>query len=186
MYDPDAKLIRFGARDYDAETGRWTTPDPLGFDSGDTNFYIYVSNDPVNQTDIYGLSWLLDVRDFTAGFTSVLSFGGSDIILDQLGDAGRIAPCSDAYTAGGWAGTAAGVLAGGKGLLNLTKNYTKAKHVFWSGGDVAKNAAMDFAKSNGMKTLEMTTGGRIMNALHPYFPRSISNPIWDGLSRNLA
>jgi hypothetical protein len=58
--------------------------------------------------------------------------------------------------------------------------------VFWSGGDVAKNAAMDFAKANGMKTLEMTTGGRIMNTVSPYLPRSISSRIWDGLSRNFA
>ncbi|RZJ91406.1 MAG: hypothetical protein EOO20_05110 [Chryseobacterium sp.] len=58
--------------------------------------------------------------------------------------------------------------------------------VFWSGGEVAKNAAMDFAKSNGMKTLEMTTRGRVMNTISPYLPRSISNPIWNSLSRSFA
>lgn len=58
--------------------------------------------------------------------------------------------------------------------------------VFWSGGDVAKNAAMDFAKSNGMQTLEMTTGGRIMNSVSPFLPRSVSGPIWDSLSGNFA
>lgn len=30
---------------------------------------------------------------------------------------------------------------------------------------MAKNAAMDFAKANGMKTLEMTAVGRIMNTV---------------------
>lgn len=58
--------------------------------------------------------------------------------------------------------------------------------MFWSGGNVAKTAAADFAKTNGMKTLEMTTGGRIMNSVSPYLPRSVSSPIWDGLSRNFA
>jgi RHS repeat-associated protein len=31
LYDSDTGLARFGARDYDAATGRWTTKDPVGF-----------------------------------------------------------------------------------------------------------------------------------------------------------
>jgi RHS repeat-associated protein len=30
-YDPDTKLVRFGVRDYDSETGRWTAKDPIRF-----------------------------------------------------------------------------------------------------------------------------------------------------------
>ncbi|MFZ2783498.1 MAG: hypothetical protein WAZ36_03805 [Sediminibacterium sp.] len=37
-----------------------------------------------------------------------------------------------------------------------------------------------------MKTLEMTTRGSIMNTVSPYLPRSISNPIWNSLSRGFA
>jgi hypothetical protein len=58
--------------------------------------------------------------------------------------------------------------------------------VFWSGGNLAKTAAADFAATNGMKTLEMTTGGRIMNFISPYLPRSVSSPIWNQLSSNFA
>jgi RHS repeat-associated protein len=54
LYDPDTKLVRFGARDYDAESGRWTTKDPIGFLGGDANLYAYVLNDPVNAVDILG------------------------------------------------------------------------------------------------------------------------------------
>ena len=55
LYDPDTRLTRFGARDYDAETGRWTTKDPIGFLGGDSNLYAYVMNDPINFVDSDGL-----------------------------------------------------------------------------------------------------------------------------------
>ncbi len=55
LYDPSTKLVRFGRRDYDAEAGRWTAKDPLLFESGDTNLYAYVSNDPINSIDPTGL-----------------------------------------------------------------------------------------------------------------------------------
>jgi RHS repeat-associated protein len=48
LYDSDTKLTRYGLRDYDAETGRWTTKDPGGFSSG-PNLYIYADNNPVNE-----------------------------------------------------------------------------------------------------------------------------------------
>jgi uncharacterized protein RhaS with RHS repeats len=49
-------LVRFGARDYDAETGRWTGKDPIGFNGGDTELYGYVGNDAINLIDSSGLS----------------------------------------------------------------------------------------------------------------------------------
>jgi RHS repeat-associated protein len=58
--------------------------------------------------------------------------------------------------------------------------------VFWSGGEVAKSGAADFAAANGMKTLEMTPKGGIMNTVSPFLPRSVSNPIWNNLSTNFA
>ena len=48
---PIRELVHFGARDYDAETGRWTAKDPILFAGGDTNLYGYVLNDPVNRMD---------------------------------------------------------------------------------------------------------------------------------------
>jgi RHS repeat-associated protein len=54
MYDRDTGLVRHGARDYDAETGRWTAKDPIRFKCRDTNLYGYVLNDPINSIDPTG------------------------------------------------------------------------------------------------------------------------------------
>jgi RHS repeat-associated protein len=54
LYTPETGLVRLGARDYDAQIGRWTTPDRLGFYGGDTNLFAYAANDPVNYVDPRG------------------------------------------------------------------------------------------------------------------------------------
>jgi len=54
LYDGDTGLVRFGARDYDSEVGRFTAKDPALF-AGDTNLYAYVRNDPLNRRDDFGL-----------------------------------------------------------------------------------------------------------------------------------
>ena len=53
FYDQHTKLTRFGARDYDAYIGRWTTKDPIGLNGG-LNVYRYVGSDPVNGIDPEG------------------------------------------------------------------------------------------------------------------------------------
>jgi RHS repeat-associated protein len=54
LYDSDTKLVRFGAREYDAETGRWTAKDPILWKGKQANLYAYVGNDPVNRIDLTG------------------------------------------------------------------------------------------------------------------------------------
>src|SRR5207248_2276878 len=60
LYDSDTKLLRLGARDYDAEVGRWTVKYPILFDGGSTNLYVYASNDPVNGADPNGTLFPID------------------------------------------------------------------------------------------------------------------------------
>ena len=52
--NPLTNHLSFGRRDYDPSTGRWTTPDPLGFTAG-PNLYTYVSNRPLTHLDPLGL-----------------------------------------------------------------------------------------------------------------------------------
>lgn len=51
IYDLHTGLVRFGARDYDPRTGRWTSKDPIRFGGGDPNLYGYVLSDPINFLD---------------------------------------------------------------------------------------------------------------------------------------
>ena len=55
LYDEDTKLVHFGYRVYDPQTGRWLSKDPLLFGGGDSNLYGYVLQDPVNGIDPSGL-----------------------------------------------------------------------------------------------------------------------------------
>jgi len=54
-YDEETGLYYYRARYYDAEVGRFISEDPIRFDGG-INFFAYVGNNPVNQTDPEGLS----------------------------------------------------------------------------------------------------------------------------------
>ena len=78
LYDRDTGLTRFGARDYDPHTGRWTAKDPIGLNGG-INLYAYVNNNPINYVDPSGLlvqanynrtTGELSVRDRDTGKTA--------------------------------------------------------------------------------------------------------------------
>ncbi|MEZ4221843.1 MAG: RHS repeat-associated core domain-containing protein [Polyangiaceae bacterium] len=56
IHDADTRLVRFGARDYDPQVGRWTAKDPLGFVVREVNAYTYSGGDPVNRIDVVGLN----------------------------------------------------------------------------------------------------------------------------------
>lgn len=55
LFDADTGLTRFVWRDYDADTGRFTALDPMGARGGDSDWYGYCVDDPVNRVDVWGL-----------------------------------------------------------------------------------------------------------------------------------
>lgn len=54
LYDIQTKLVRLGARDYDASIGGWTVKDPILFGGIDPNLYRYTFSDPINFIDSDG------------------------------------------------------------------------------------------------------------------------------------
>ncbi len=51
LYDTETELLRFGVRDYDPTSGRWVSKDPVLWDGGQENLFVYVGNNPVNLID---------------------------------------------------------------------------------------------------------------------------------------
>ena len=53
LHDRGLGFVRFDWRDYDAFTGRWTAPGPIGGAEGDPDWYGYCLDDSV-QTEYLG------------------------------------------------------------------------------------------------------------------------------------
>ena len=93
--------------------------------------------------------------------------------------------------AGGMLGGAGGAAAqgltsvGGRVLGRLHPEPT-LEHVFWSGGDVAKNAAEDFARATNRTTLEMSPQGQALERMTETMDWPDARPLWTAASKEFA
>jgi len=110
LYDTDTGLVRFGARDYDPQVGRWTAKDPIRFDGDDANLVAYVVNDPVNQRDPEG-TWTGAVGAFASGGAGVGGQFQVAVVFDGDGNVG-LAVTSGAGGFLGAGGATGGVFGG--------------------------------------------------------------------------
>ena len=78
--DKDSGLVRFGMRDYDTTSGRWTARDPIFFEGGQGNLFVYVGNDPVNYVDWDGC-WVGIDDVFTGPVDEIIIIGGLSIAV---------------------------------------------------------------------------------------------------------
>lgn len=93
VYDQQTGLTRFGHRDYDAYTGRWTVKDPIQFDGG-INFFVYTGNDPINLIDPLGLNSCDFSPDTPYGIDFSSACDAHDICCACSGDK---EVCADAF-----------------------------------------------------------------------------------------
>jgi len=54
FYDAETGLCHMGFRDLDPDTGRFLQEDPIGFEGGQINLYVYVADSPMNFVDPTG------------------------------------------------------------------------------------------------------------------------------------
>jgi RHS repeat-associated protein len=77
QYDSTTGLHYNYARDYDPQSGRYTTPDPMGLEGG-INPYAYAGANPLSKADPLGL-YQIDVHYFTTYFLAVTSGVDRDV-----------------------------------------------------------------------------------------------------------
>ncbi len=91
IYDLHTGLTRFGARDYDAESGRWTIKDLIQFAGRNSNLYGYALGDPINYIDPEGevaFTTIVLVSAAVISFTSgvIGGYEGSALLYDLFSD----------------------------------------------------------------------------------------------------
>ncbi len=79
LRDPLTALVRFGARDYNPDVGRWTTGDPLRFEGGSLSLYAYVDDDPMNYVDPTGANIYVSYYSSGVGHVGIGVNGGRTI-----------------------------------------------------------------------------------------------------------
>jgi len=150
LYDNDTGLVHFGARDYDPMIGRWISKDPILFNGGQVNLYVYAGNDPVNYVDPSG------------EFLNVLVGAGIGAGIGAL----------SAYATGGdvWAGAAAGAVTGG--LAGLTGGMSLAGQILGGVGagltGVATNEAIRFLDGSSSVGPSALAVGAVAGASGPF------------------
>nr|WP_287411875.1 RHS repeat-associated core domain-containing protein [Pseudodesulfovibrio sp.] len=85
LHDRDLGFVRFGWRDYDVNTGRWTAPDPIGDKGGDPDWYGYCLDDPVNNLDTTGLNPLLAWSQYIPAVNSIGKWVAEDVMTGGPG-----------------------------------------------------------------------------------------------------
>jgi RHS repeat-associated protein len=89
------------ARYYDPVAGRFISEDPMGFDGGDVNLYVYVQNNPLLLVDPRGLASFLENYRNNVNITNSAIFGNHINTVIGLATSGQVARNMGTTTAAG-------------------------------------------------------------------------------------
>ena len=139
LWDWDTKLVRFGDRDYDAETGRWLSKDQAVFGGGSSNLYSYALEDPVNLVDHDGRQALVGA-----------AIGAGGDLLYQLYRNDWDWACVNWWEVGEWGflGSGAGMLrrasmTGLRRLLYDSRPFKMISREYWATRGGASGMSLD-------------------------------------------
>jgi RHS repeat-associated protein len=187
LYDPATGLTHFGAREYDGETGRWTSADPISFAGGDANLYGYVLGDPANLVDPSGLYGLGDLWGDTKGTLSevpnTLEWWGKQIWENPVTSAAIVAGAVCVAVSGGLC-TAAIAASGAVGVISAgidTYNNPEC----WRSNLLSAGLSVfpvGFAKAFAKMSSQMITPAMLPNEFGRAGVRAYGTTPWVGTS----
>ena len=145
LHDRDTGLVRFGFRDYDPDTSRWTAKDPILLGGGNTDLYGYCLNDPINLTDPTGLvNWSAVGKGAVAVVAGGLSvYGGALLSITGVGAVVGVPAVVGGSVSIGW-GVSQIIIGFTDNELNLPKpSAASLATLVATGGDVDRACEVD-------------------------------------------
>ena len=141
LADTETGLIRFGARDYNPVSGRWSAKDPIGFNGGDYNLFGYVLTDPINLVDRDGKTtgstqniFMIAVFNATVAATESALNGKS---LDRIGLDALVGGASSLLGAGIGRVWNHPIIVGG--VMSLISSYATTRYIDEKSNETIKN-----------------------------------------------
>ena len=178
-YDTETGLYYLKARYYDPRVGRWITAEPNidcgEFDEGagllQYNVYTYCANNPIAFIDDTGES-----------ITAILIGVGIGALLGAFAGWG-ISKHFNVPKKDTWKYVLGGAIIGAfiGGCIGYAVGAGSSGAVLWSGKGM-QQAAAEFAKQNGLKVLEDTVRGKLLNSLGKILPYKYMRPLWEAAS----
>ncbi|MBI2435163.1 MAG: RHS repeat-associated core domain-containing protein [Candidatus Hydrogenedentes bacterium] len=173
LHDRTTGLVRFGFRDYDPKTGRWTAKDPIGFAGGDVNLYGYVANNPIHFSDPAG-QWIVQAIGFGVGAA-----------------VGAIS----SYCSGGdfWDVVQSGAIGGLAGVISTIPGGAAVGALFGAGAGIASNIGISYINDQEITGWSVTIsatagaiGGGIGNAVFQNATRTVGATLTNFRFRELT
>lgn len=151
-FDAETGLYYYRARYYDPSSGRFLSgrflsSDPVGFNSGDVNFYRYSLNNPITLWDPYG--WQSGVATSAGGVTVTIE---TTITVVSTEGTSTYAPVLTLVAEGSGEGATAGPIGalvgviGAVGTYDAYQFYNLGQAYGWWGGSGSNGAGSSTAK----------------------------------------
>ena len=157
-YDEMSGLSYYGYRFYSPVLGRWMNRDPLQ-EAGDINLYGFISNNPVDLVDYYGL---IRMEQLSRGISQLVGGGVTVGVAIYLAAQTSLVSTPLSISAAIKGGASAGA-----GLRNIFDSFRDSKNPFITAG-LGENIGNTIAVYTGNRNAQIS--GKIVDLIHSRLP----------------